>query len=381
MKIVMISNNKKALQEMEQALELRQHTLSLVAGDIGRLHAAAERYQPDLLIVEEAFEDISALSQVEMVASRFPQMAILLACADPTADFLMNAMRAGVRDVLPAPLSAALLEGAANRITARLASDKPQRLGKILAFMSCKGGSGATFLAANLGYQLAESSSVLLIDLDLQFGDALACVHDDRGTATIADVARDIKRLDASLLAACTVRIADNYHILPAPEEPAQAVEVKPEHIDAILDLAVTRYDYVILDLSRAIDAVSIKALDRADRIFPVLQAGLPYLRNAHKLLGVFQSLGYPAEKTELVVNRFEKNGDIGIADIRKALGVATIHTIRNSYKEVTTAISHGDPIPSEAGSKSVARNLSELAQALNGKQEQTSGWFSRLFA
>ncbi|MEZ5610216.1 MAG: AAA family ATPase [Rhodocyclaceae bacterium] len=54
--------------------------------------------------------------------------------------------------------------------------------------MSCKGGSGASFLATNLGYALAERSGkrVLLIDLNLQFGDAVLYVSDHRPNISLA---------------------------------------------------------------------------------------------------------------------------------------------------------------------------------------------------
>src|SRR6185369_13172429 len=103
----------------------------------------------------------------------------------------------------------------------------------------------------------------------------------------------------ASFLAASAVKVAPNYSILPAPEDPAQAMGIKPEHIEAVLGLAVTQYDFVLLDLPRSLDTLSIKALDRANRIFPVLQMTLPGIRNATKLLEVFRSLSYPSDKTE----------------------------------------------------------------------------------
>ena len=42
----------------------------------------------------------------------------------------------------------------------------PTRKGKILAFISCKGGSGATFLAANLAYVLATQTNKKVALLD-----------------------------------------------------------------------------------------------------------------------------------------------------------------------------------------------------------------------
>jgi pilus assembly protein CpaE len=246
--------------------------------------------------------------------------------------------------------------------------------------MSCKGGSGATLLATNLAYPLAESRSVLLVDLNLQFGDALSFVHDGKPASTIADLAKDVARLDGSLLAASTVKIAPNYSLLAAPETPAQAMEVKPEHIRAVLALAATQYDFVLLDVGRGVDPLSIQALDRAERIFVVLQAAIPHVRNAQKLLSVFRSLGYPAEKTELIVNRFERGGEIGIEDIRRSLGGHALTTVANSYREVNASINHGDALAKTSRSSAVIRNLAELARGFHPGQDEPRGLLGRIF-
>ena len=47
----------------------------------------------------------------------------------------------------------------------------------------------------------------LLIDLNLQFGEAVLTVHDRKATSDIAEVARNLSRLDASFLSASTVQV------------------------------------------------------------------------------------------------------------------------------------------------------------------------------
>src|SRR5438105_3160103 len=330
MKIAVISPNPVHLRDMGAVLRAGAHTAVLVEGGKGRMRALAEQEEPDLLLVEGMCCDPDELLQVEYVTAHHPRTAVVLLCATHTPEFLIQSMRAGVREVLPSPAPASALEAAVSRVAAKLAGTPARGGGKVLALMSCKGGSGATFLATNLGYPLAESRTVLLIDLNLQFGDALSFVHDGRPASTLADVAKNIARLDASLLAASTVKIAPNYSVLAAPDNPAEAMEVKPEHIDTILALARAQYDFVLLDVGRNLDTLAIKALDRADRVFIVLQAAVPHVRNAHKLLQVFRSLGYPADKTELIVNRFERGGDIGVEDIRRSLGNLPATTVAN---------------------------------------------------
>ena len=380
MKIAIISPNKNHLQDMSKVLQAHSHAVTLIEGGKSRMRTVAEQEQPDLMLIDGMCCDPNELVQVEYVTTHHPNIAVILLCATQTPEFLINSMRAGVREVLPSPVTAEALEAAVSRIAAKLTGFHSKSTGKILAFMPCKGGSGATFLATNLGYQLAETRSVLLVDLNLQFGDALSFVHEGKPASTLADVAHDISRLDASFLAASTVKIAANYSILAAPEDISKAMEIKPEHIDAILGLAVTQYDFVLLDMGRTLDTLTIKALDRAYRIFPVLQAGLPGLRNANKLLAVFNSLGYSADKIELIVNRFEKGGDIGLDDIQRSLGTANLRTVPNSYKEVNASINHGDALAGVTRSNAVTKNLAEFALSLSPKQEESRSLLDRLF-
>ncbi len=350
-------------------------------GGLSKLRTVAEQERPDIIIVEGLYHDASELAPVEFVTTHFPQMIVIMLCPHHTSDFLINAMRAGVREVLPSPVSKAALEAAMLRAESKLGLRAAQRSGRILAFVSCKGGSGATFLATNLGYQLgAEGRKVLLIDLNLQFGEAVLTVHDRKATSDIAEVARNLSRLDASFLSASVVQVTSNYEILAAPEDPAQSMQVKPEHLDAILNLAVNQYDFIILDLSKTLDELTIKALDRAHNVFLVVQTMLPYIRNASRMLTVFRSLGYPPDKVELIVNRFWKNGEIGLDDLRATLGPSRMRVIPNGYKEVAKAINQGVPLATIAKSSLVLKAITELMQSLLPKPDQVqAGLLGRL--
>jgi pilus assembly protein CpaE len=302
-------------------------------------------------------------------------------CSQQTPEFLINAMRAGVREVLPSPVQSASLGAALARAEAKLGLQSERCSARVLAFLSSKGGAGATFLATNLGHRLAsEARKVLLIDLNLQFGEAALTVHDRAAASDIAEVARNLSRLDTSFLSASTIQVSSNYEILAAPDDPAQSVQIKPEHVEAILNVAVNHYDYVILDISKNLDDVSIKALDRAHQIFLVAQAMLPYVRNAKQMMNVFRSLGYSADKVEVVINRYLKNGEISLEDLRSALGVSGMRTIPNRYAEVVKAVNQGVPLAQVSTSSPVFRALSEWAESLLPKAEQVqAGLFSRL--
>ena len=179
---------------------------------------------------------------------------------------------------------------------------------------------------------------------------------------------------------ASTVKVTANFSILAAPEDLSKAMQVKAEHIDEILNVAAMHYDYVLLDLGRALDTLTIKALDRAFCIYLIVEASLPHLRNASKLLGVFRSLGYTATKTEVIVNQFEKTGAIGIADVRRSLTTESLRIIPKSSKEVTASINRGVPLVEMARANVVSRALAEFALSFSPKTEESPGIFNRLF-
>mgnify|MGYP001617115409 CR=1 FL=1 len=377
MKIAVISPSTKSLQDLSSMLE-RSNPARVITrheGGISKLRTVAEREHPDAIIVEGLYHDASELAPIEFATTNYPQMIIIMLCSQQSSDFLINAMRVGVREVLPSPVTKEAVEAAVMRAESKLGLRSPQRNARVIAFVSCKGGSGATFLATNLGHQLgADGKKVLLIDLNLQFGEAVLTVHDRKATSDIAEVARNLSRLDASFLRASTVQVASNYEILAAPDDPAQSLQVKPEHLDAILNLAVNQYDFIIMDVSKNLDDLTIKALDRAHNIFLVVQTMLPYVRNANRMMTMFRSLGYPQDKVELLVNRFWKNGEIGLDDLRASLGINKMRTIPNGYKEVANAINQGVPLATVSKSSLVSKAIGELALSLLPKPDQVQG-------
>jgi len=382
MKITAISSNDKQLFEIARVLRERSlaDQVDVLPGLVDKL-PRFEAGAPDLLLVAQPLLNGEDLERLETLSVQHPDMAIIVACGQQTPDFLLQAMRAGVREVMPMPIDPGALQSAVRRIDEKR-NFNTRSLGKVLAFISCKGGSGATFLAANLGYALAaaEGKKVALFDFNLQFGDASLFVSDQRPAASVASVAQQMHRLDHSLLISSMVQVTQNFHVLAAPEDPTQANDVHPEHVDALLRLARQHYDFVILDIGRSLDAVSVRALDQADMIFPILQATLPYIRDGKRLLQVFRSLDYRKDKIHLIVNRHTNSGDIRLRDCEQAYGMEMFRTIPNHYEAAAASVNQGVPILQLQRASPVSKALQDLARTLAGESGTDSrGWLSRI--
>ncbi|TFW27711.1 AAA family ATPase [Duganella callida] len=386
MKITVISRDERHLADMMRLLRARSPSdeLEQIAGGMARAAALTEEHLPDVLIVDRPQAADDDLELLERFSAQHPNIACVIMSPEQDPQFLLQAMRAGVREVLPSPVASSALYPAMERIAEKL-ERRGQTNGKVLSFISCKGGSGATFLATNLGYALAASGKqrVALIDMNLQFGDASLFVSDHKPLATLSDVAQQIHRLDPSFLTSSMLSITPNYGVLAAPSDPAHANDVKPDHVDAILRLARRQYDFVVLDVGRSLDAVSIRALDHSDLIFPILQTTLPYIRDSKRLLNVFRSLEYGKDKIQLIVNRHDRNSEIRLKDLESAFDAEIAFTIPNNYDAAAASVNQGVPVLQLSPNAPISQSLVELARKLTGETApvQQSGWLSKLMA
>jgi pilus assembly protein CpaE len=138
----------------------------------------------------------------------------------------------------------------------------------------------------------------------------------------------------------------------------------------------------VVLDVGRSLDAVSIRALDHADMIFPILQTTLPYIRDSKRLLNVFRSLEYGKEKIQLIVNRHDKNSEIRLKDLESAFDAEIAFTMPNNYDAAAASVNQGVPVLQLAPTAPLSQALAELARKLSGEAapvQQSGGWLGKL--
>src|SRR6185369_13451174 len=197
MKALLISNDERLQAELAAQGSARLPALQLSASRRD-LRDAVERVlpaPPELVLFDASEVEPPQAELLESLARHYPDTSFILLTRVPQHELLIRAMRVGMREVLPLPLVHRALHEALDRIEIERGVTAV-REGKALAFMSCKGGSGATFLATNFGYALAALAGrkVLLLDLHGQFGDATLYVSDQKPAMTLSDICSQIGR-------------------------------------------------------------------------------------------------------------------------------------------------------------------------------------------
>ncbi|MEP6872772.1 MAG: AAA family ATPase [Burkholderiales bacterium] len=386
MKIKLITPDQHNATAWSEALRVERGVeVAAIVSALRDVNVLVNGSRPDLVLVETTTpQDFLAL---EALANAHPEIDYVLVGNELRPEYLLRAMRAGVRELLPAPATPADVLAALRRQLRKRAPSAVEPApahGEVLALVSCKGGSGATFVAANLAHLLAAGGRrrVALIDMNLQFGDAALFVSSETPVSTVADVARNIDRLDADLLRASMAEVAPGLWVLAAPDDPAHAADVTPQHVRQIVELAREMFDFVVIDAGRSLTSVTLQALDLADRVYAVLQLTLPFIRDGKRLRNVFRSLDYPAKKIHWIVNRHQKDNQFSVEDLKKTLEIDQVIPLPNHYEAVAAAVNQGVPVERIAPNSTIARSLRELAESIApptaGKAR--SGWLSGLF-
>jgi len=277
---------------------------------------AARSRRPQLVIVEMASDSTAMRTFADELAAASPETRLVGAFKPEifTHDVsesavLIEAVRAGVSDFLRRPLSAVDLGQLLDRLFRRVATG-PARLGKVIAFISNKGGVGKSTLAVNsaAGVATRHPGRVLLVDASLQMG-VCAAMLDLRPGLSLVDAARQHARLDETLLEQLAIPDSSGLHLLAAPADAIEAAEVGEDTVSRVLSLARRTYDYVIVDTFPMFDRVVMAVLDQTDEAYVVLENVVPTLLGAERFLKLLDSVGFSADKQQIVLNRFSRRG------------------------------------------------------------------------
>jgi len=197
----------------------------------------------------------------------------------------------------------------------------PRKLGTVISFAHGKGGVGATTLAANVAAALAaEGKAVVLLDLNLQFGNA-AMFFDLRPRTTIVDYGRgDITRVTDEDFAQYLADHKSGVRVLAAPPSPEEAELVSIAAVQQAIDLARSGRDAVVVDLATKLDEVTLAALDVTDIVCVVAAPHLAALRGTSDTLAMLTRIGISDERILIALVRNTAKGidDAGVAKFLK---------------------------------------------------------------
>jgi pilus assembly protein CpaE len=292
---------------------------------------------------------------------------VVLLASGEAAALLEEALDADVADVLLLPQLADNVVFAARKAAhagRRVVSGSKEH-GRIITVFSPKGGTGKTVTATNLATALVKHTGkrTLLLDLDLQFGDAaiMLAIEPDR---TIQDLMAAPGELDSEKLAGYTLHHNSGVDILPAPIRPEDAELVTEPKLARLLEVARESYDVIVVDTSPFFHGPMLATLDRTDELLMVCGLDVPTLKNVRLSLQTLELLSFPQTRIRFLLNRANSNVGLKRREVEAALGVK-IGIEVPSERAVPLSVNRGNPAVLSDPSCDFARAIKELGATL----------------
>jgi len=341
---------------------------------------------PEVVIVDLGDDPALGIKLAHFLAgASSPSYRIIASGPTLEAELLLELMRGGITEFLPKPVTPEEVRQAVHRIKSSTVSTglgPATTLGEIFAFFGSKGGSGATTLATNLAIVLHRltKKKTLLVDLDMELGEA-SLLLGIQPRFNFVDLIQNFHRVDAGLLASYIERHESGVHLLSAPFHPDRAQVVSADQIRRILQYLKQHYEYIVIDVSKSFTPVTMAAFEQADRIYLTTTVDLPSLRNVQRALPMLQRVTRgDKERIRLLLNRFEKGGEVTTKEVERSVGIPVYATLSNDYEAVMRSLNTGKPVVLN-GNSPYSQDLTKLGTRITGVQNQKapSGAFQRL--
>lgn len=159
----------------------------------------------------------------------------------------------GVAEYFYKPLIGNVLSRTLSEISTGVRQQHQARSGRLVIVLGVRGGVGATTIASNLAWYIAEirQSGVLLLDLDLQRGDAALQLHATPSHA-LREALDDPDRIDELFLERGVVSVGGRLGLLAGLEPLSDRLVLREDAVLSLLQKLLTHYRYVLVDLPSA---------------------------------------------------------------------------------------------------------------------------------
>jgi pilus assembly protein CpaE len=312
---------------------------------------SAWRDQPDLVIMDPVLPDLSGVELIKRLrqdrrTSALP-FVVLSNRNDPQE--MTSLFEAGCNEYLvkSSETIQKLLEVIPHILN--IEPKAPAVKGKLVAFLSAKGGTGTSSLCANIAMGLAiqkADKKVAVIDLVLPIGSIADIVgyYDKPNLVTISTQSPD-QTTEAYFRDNLPIIPGWNFHLLAGAPDPDSANRLSGDRIIDIVGGIADAYDYIFVDLGRSLSRISMPIIQQADVIALVLSTDLATADLTLTIWEYLKSQGIDSERIYAIQNRAVGLEGLTKVELEKKVGLPIRVTMPYMGDNLTVANNRNEPL------------------------------------
>jgi len=342
---------------------------------------------PDVVFLDLSTGMGSEFAFAQELSKLRPSVTII-ACSmknETNPEFLLQAMRSGIRDFLQKPYNRIEVGSLMHRLGSECGAQpvKSAGTGRLMAVLGTKGGVGTSTVAVNLAVQMARipGKKVSLLDFSRPMGD-VAALLDLKPKFQVRDAIENVRRLDITMFGGLLTAHKSGLQVLCGATRLEDWQNGSLPVVERIVELALRSFDFVVLDMGSFYSAEWERMLQAAE-VLLVSEADLTGLAKLDKHLRALANLRVPSSQVRLVINRWHRSDEEALAQIENNMKMAVFARLPNNFKQVTEATVRGVPVakngdPLTEGFAKMAGQLAGMENA-NGRKKSLLGTFFSL--
>ncbi len=299
--------------------------------------------RPEILLVElNAIKtDIPTALKAVKKAALNTKIVALHSSDDP--QLILAALRAGACEFVHPPFEENLTPALRRVIDQSADEGAPESRGKVIGFLSAKGGCGSTTLACHIAADLKRQTGkrVLLADLDLTSG-MVGFLMKVASNYSILDAVSNLTRLDESLWKALVAEWKPGFAVIPSPEDFSYESAPSRDDLRQVIRFMRTQHDWIVLDLGRSLSEAAAALYQELDQLLLISVLEVSALHGLKAIAQKLRDRGEDLTKLELVLNRTPKMMDISQEELQKVLGRPLYAMLPNDYPSLYQSYSAG---------------------------------------
>jgi len=342
---------------------------------------SALRDRPFDLIVAEGLAVSGAIGGIRAASQTPAPMVIVAPAADVEARIAF--LEAGADDVIASKFTRAEMEARVEALLIRSGKVRPKGpgggpvAGKITTFFSPKGGVGTTTLAVNAAVMLAGGAGdgrvqhVLLIDLDLQFGQVATHLNLSPRYDIAALCTDDLALADPDVAISYLTTHSSGTSVLAAPANPEADFRITVEQLEQALAILKPRFDHIVVDCGSRLDPRTLWMLEQADTHIFVIFPEIAALRATSLALSFLADTATLRASTHFVVNHIFPKELLKTRDVQNLLKAKPAAEIPYTEVEMIRSVNEGVPLVTSRRSSPAAVAIQQLVVAIAGNEWQ----------
>lgn len=337
---------------------------------------------PELLVVDISGAD-EPMAEIGALADVCDEGTRVLAVGDVNDIALYRALVAfGVHDYMVKPIDRGMLAASLTKARNGPETAEPagETIGRVVAVVGSRGGVGATTVAVNLAWMLANElrQRVALVDLDLFFGSCGLTLDLEPGRG-LREALENPSRIDGLFIERAMVRASDNLFVLSAEEALDYAITFDPSAIRLLVEHLRRDFQVVIVDLPRYGARTQISTLTPPCSFVLVSEPSLAGMRDTQRLVKLLAN-GAPKAEVCVVLNRVGANrgAELSRRDFETGATTKAAYVMPFEPKILAATAGTGKPLAKVANGSKSTQALRALSLDVVGNQRRapkTSFW------